>query len=132
MKSLKEGGDGCHFYCSKECKQLCPIYMAHIFPKDYVPYQYDDGIKYDLKVRKAVLDRDNYECQRCEKQDNLEVHHIEPRVIKPELINDPENLLTFCEECHRWIHTNISGCEYHKLRKNNREIKELSEINGKF
>ena len=45
------------------------------------------------------------ECQRCGSTLRLQVHHIKPFHLAPELELDPENLITLCEEggylnCH--------------------------------
>jgi hypothetical protein len=57
----------------------------------------------DWKIqRTSCLQRDNYTCQQCERQDNLEVHHWEP--YRFTFDNSLENLISFCEKCHREIH----------------------------
>ena len=56
------------------------------------------------KLRKAVLERDNFTCQKCKLEDKtgrlLEAHHIIPLAFggKEEL----ENLITFCLDCHHY------------------------------
>jgi hypothetical protein len=48
-------------------------------------------------------------CQLCGGTKNLNVHHIHPFHIKPELELDPTNLITLCESsehgvnCHLWF-----------------------------
>lgn len=50
------------------------------------------------EVRLAVLTRDGYRCTQCGSQDNLHVHHTQPRRKGGE--NQMDNLQTLCESCH--------------------------------
>ncbi|MYL18239.1 hypothetical protein GLW36_16560 [Halorubrum terrestre] len=60
------------------------------------------------KARKIVLERDDFECQKCstvggpEGHVELHVDHIEPQSAGGS--DDPENLRTLCRECHMEIH----------------------------
>lgn len=50
-----------------------------------------------LKIQKA--------CQACGATGQLEVHHVVPFHIQPELELEPGNLLTLCNDCHlTWGH----------------------------
>ena len=54
-------------------------------------------------VRKKHIDKQN-QCQFCGSSKNLEVHHIVPVHINPELELDPDNLITLCDKnCHLLI-----------------------------
>jgi len=69
--------------------------------------------------RKAILKRDNYQCQECglphcdyysiplSLRPLLEAHHIKPVSKLPELIFDLQNGITLCHFCHRAIHFEI-------------------------
>lgn len=48
------------------------------------------------KVRAAHL-KDNASCALCGGKKKLEVHHIHPFHLHPELELDPKNLITLCE-----------------------------------
>jgi excisionase family DNA binding protein len=50
-------------------------------------------------VKKAVIIRDEYACQECGSREMLEVHHKDGSGR-----NDPDNLITLCQKCHRKIH----------------------------
>ena len=64
-------------------------------------------------VRKHHLEK-NGECAVCGDKNKLEVHHIQPFHLHPELELEPTNLLTMCESksygiiCHLLIGHN--GC----------------------
>ena len=54
------------------------------------------------KIRKEVLKRDNYQCQMCGKfEGRLEIHHKIPFMISKD--NSPDNLITLCATCHRFV-----------------------------
>lgn len=57
-----------------------------------------------LEVRKKVLERDDFTCQKCGFQDmsseELELHHINPRVFDGS--NSPKSLVTLCSICHNY------------------------------
>ena len=57
-------------------------------------------------LKPLVLQRDNYSCQMCGAQvrKDLVVHHILPASYAPERIEDFENLITLCKECHQKVH----------------------------
>lgn len=62
-------------------------------------------------VRVNVLIRDNYTCQICGLHDEeiMEVDHIRPQALAPELKYMIDNMVTLCPNCHR--------------RKTNRELR---------
>ena len=58
------------------------------------------------KIRKIVLERDNYTCRRCGfcalvgiNESKLDVHHTIPR--KRSFDDSPKNLICLCDKCHR-------------------------------
>lgn len=69
------------------------------FKKQYnvTKYQWD-------KIAKNVLKRDNYICQKCGNEKNLQVHHIIPAIFVNDMAkNDYENLITLCNSCHHKV-----------------------------
>jgi len=61
------------------------------------------------KLRSLIIKRDNSCCHRCFVKFNLinsvelQVHHIKPRTIHPELMFEESNLLTLCKTCNLQI-----------------------------
>lgn len=98
-------GEG-RLYCSKECKQNCSIYKQIKYPKGY-----SQAISREMQpeLRKLVLDRDNYECQKCGSNENLHCHHIYGIMTNPIESADLDNCITLCKPCHKYIHSQ-KGC----------------------
>jgi hypothetical protein len=58
----------------------------------------------------AVYKRDGYRCKRCKHhqdhgQHALHAHHIATWAEAPELRREMSNLVTLCNECHKWVHS---------------------------
>lgn len=72
------------------------------------------GVSYGF-IKKTALIRDNYTCQVCglRELEIMEVDHIKPKPLFPELFREIRNLVTLCPNCHR--------------RKTNRELKECGQ-----
>jgi 5-methylcytosine-specific restriction endonuclease McrA len=50
------------------------------------------------RLRQQVLKRDNWRCQNCGRQQNLEIHH---KKMRSQGGNDSGvNLITLCHSCH--------------------------------
>jgi len=68
---------------------------------------WDDYGENWFEIREKVLERDNYTCQRCGKEEDecssLQVHHETPvkEFDSPEKANKLENLATYCGNCHQ-------------------------------
>ena len=60
------------------------------------------------KKRLEILERDNYECQRCKAKGRFGrgnvVHHIKHLEARPDLALEDDNLMTVCERCHNELH----------------------------
>lgn len=113
-----ERGGEHHFYCSDECKQLCPTYGRATYPKGFI--NPNNTVRYDQPaLRKLVLERDNNTCQRCHTQfdpSDLVCHHIDPVVCNPIESADMDNCMTLCKKCDKEVHDQ-DGCRYHELRQ---------------
>jgi len=92
------GNGGSYFYCSLECKNICPLYGL----KDD-PFKDNNKILYTQseyqQFREYVLKRDNYKCQYCsEKAEH--VHHERPQKLEPFFALDPDLAWSVCKNCH--------------------------------
>jgi len=111
----------CNLYCSDVCKNRCPAFRKRKEPS-VVKQDYDREVQPEL--RKMVLERDNYTCQRegCGKSQKdypdlvLHCHHKFPLNEDPICSADIDNCITLCAECHKWVHMNVPGCSTAELR----------------
>jgi len=69
------------------------------------------GIKEIEKVRKnrrfkkiSILERDGFKCILCGDKEDLNIHHLIPKIIGGTSKN--ENLITLCHYCHWYLHSN--------------------------
>lgn len=51
-------------------------------------------------LRHVILERDGWKCRCCGERRRLEIDHIKPVRLAPELSFDPRNLQTLCGKCH--------------------------------
>jgi len=67
--------------------------------KKQIPYSKFLKTKYWYRVRRLVMTRDNFICQKCGGTKNLRVHHLtyENHYKEHEHIED---LITLCKDCH--------------------------------
>ena len=103
------------FYCSENCKQPCPTYDQNKYPKDFKKATSREVVPL---LRQLVLKRDNYTCQKCwvtTKTAQLHVHHEKSYTLNKIMANDPDNCITLCKECHKWVHSQ-DGCKYSDLK----------------
>jgi len=90
-------------------------------------------------LKKEVLKRDKSKCQKCGffgKTDELETHHIQPRVSEGK--DEKENLVTLCSICHYYapdseedfkiyLNEKIDGTILDTFRKIQKTISRLSK-----
>jgi len=84
-----------------------PLWKGGISPERQSVYSSQDLVS----SVKAVWKRDNATCQRCGKhhntkknRGNFHIHHIVSFSVK-ETRTDINNLILFCKECHKWVHS---------------------------
>ena len=108
-----------NIYCSDACKRDCPTYGQILYPKDF---KQNTSREVQPELRKMVLERDNWTCQKCGKTKEefpeleLHCHHKYPLNEDPIGSADVDNCITLCKECHKWIHMNIPGCGYAEMK----------------
>lgn len=74
--------------------------------------------------RASILQRDNFECQRCKKMGKVTpantVHHIKHLRDAPEHALVDSNLISLCAACHNNVHNE----KQIKIKRRNEERKE--------
>lgn len=51
------------------------------------------------RVRNAILDKEPF-CAACNSIKNLELHHVIPFNLRPDLELEEDNLIVLCKHCH--------------------------------
>ena len=111
-----------YFYCSESCKKACPSFKKQKYLRGYEPAP---SREVQPELRKLVLERDNWTCQKCGKSKEeypeleLHCHHIFPLNEDPAGSADIDNCITLCKECHQKIHKEVAGCKYNELKCSN-------------
>ena len=108
-----------HLYCSRQCKERCEIYGKNpMIHGDYRLRYSDNDIPPETRqaIKNAVKRRDDHTCVKCGTREFLEVHHVTPKAVDPFYVNDMDNLITLCYDCHKQAHEG-SGCTYSDLAK---------------
>lgn len=92
-----------------ECKRI----KKRDYQREYQRKDKDNPLKTARwsKLRKKVLQRDGYLCQRCYHKygilnsKELQGHHIKSRKNFPELVFEERNILTLCRTCNLQLGT---------------------------
>ena len=102
-----------HTYCKKHLAESQKKHEEWV--KNHKKKPFENAIRSNnynnlewRKLRKEVLERDNYQCQQCgatasESGFPLEIHHIIPPKGNKELFFDIGNCVTLCKICHAQI-----------------------------
>lgn len=102
----------CHKYYDSNENHMCPKKLAHQRKqeKQHREATFEaNAVLHKAKwprFRRRIITRDGGYCQRCWIKyhrytfDQLEVHHIKPRIKYPELAFDPDNCVTLCKSCN--------------------------------
>ena len=118
VRNYIRAGDGTsNLYCSEGCKKSCPTYGMVKYEKGF---RQNTSREVQPELRKLVLERDNWTCQKCGKSKDedinliLHCHHIDPVKNNPIESADMDNCVTLCKECHKEAHKR-KGCRYSDL-----------------
>jgi len=99
-------------YCSDGCKQECPTYRKQKWPKGF---RISTSREVQPELRQMVLERDNYECQKCGSTECLHCHHLKGIHWEPLESADVDMCMTLCKSCHIKEHKK-PGNTYHDMR----------------
>ena len=118
IKHYIQAGNGTkNLYCSDGCKKSCPTYRMVKYEKGF---RQNTSREVQPELRKLVLERDNWTCQKCGRSKDedinliLHCHHIDPVKNNPIESADMDNCITLCKECHKETHRR-KGCRYSDL-----------------
>ena len=83
-----------------------------------------------LKWKRKTYNRDFGTCQccGCAEKSKIQIHHIKPKSIFPELIAEETNLITLCFECHLFLHEVV--CKGNIYKCNHKALKRLYKMKG--
>ena len=101
-----------------------PSPVAHKEHKVFLPFvqrfKLATSREVQPELRKLVLKRDDYKCQKCLKgldEVQLHCHHIDPIINNPVESADIDNCVTLCKACHKEVHK-LPNCSYIELKCN--------------
>jgi hypothetical protein len=84
------------------------------------------------RLRKKILKRDDYKCHICGSEQNLEVHHMQALVYGGK--SNEENLVTLCDECHRYAPEDSIDSNQRYLKERNKQVYQdmmkMPEVNS--
>jgi 5-methylcytosine-specific restriction endonuclease McrA len=115
IKSLESNVSENSLYCSKYCKQACPIFGRVKYPKGF---KKATSREVQPELRQLVLERDKWTCQKCGKttdETELHCHHILPINESPIESADVGNCIILCKHCHKEVHK-LPDCRYNELK----------------
>tara|TARA_Y100000815_G_scaffold232876_2_gene223921 strand:- start:141176 stop:141787 length:612 start_codon:yes stop_codon:yes gene_type:complete len=101
LNSWLDKGKGMGKFCTRECRDA--NWKGDITPN----WQGGNGVykrgPHWQSIKRAILKRDNYECQECCATGDLHVHHKVPfRMFDDaDVANHEDNLISLCPPCHR-------------------------------
>jgi len=95
--AIDNGNDCSNFYCSNECKQICPLFNLHSDPNTKKEQLYTSEEYQTWRLN--VLEREDYLCEYCEEK-ATHVHHSRPQKLEPGFSLDPDFGIACCKDCH--------------------------------
>lgn len=75
-------------------------------------------------TKNTVLKRAEGKCEHCGAKSRLELHHLKPVCLHPELSNSVSNLKALCPSCHKREHNKPGNTHYELAAKANRLRRE--------
>lgn len=78
------------------------------------------------RIRGVVFKRDNRTCKICGSKEEINAHHLYSRNSHPDLVYDPDNIVTLCKKCHTDFHKEY-GFGDNTLEQYNEFVKSKSE-----
>ena len=108
----------CNLYCSNDCKQSCEVFGKSLHREGEYRNTYRE---IPLWLIESVKKNAEYKCEICESKYNLQVHHIQPYGLHPQLGSDRDEMICLCLDCHnKYGHSN--GCKWHEIKCKNGKV----------
>ena len=106
--------DGSYLYCSNKCKNSCSVFRKQLYRKN----ENKNYIKRDVPewLIEQVKENANYKCEICESNNDLQVHHIQPYSLHPQLGSDLSELICLCKNCHDKYGHGDDNCKSYNIR----------------
>jgi len=108
-----KGTEGAYYYCSEECKEVCPLYNLHV---NISPVKKNLYTTEEYQTwRTNVLERENYICEYCDEK-ATHAHHSRSQKLEPFFALDPDFGVACCEKHHyEYGHKTGTECSTGKL-----------------
>ena len=131
LEHINNGYSENNFYCSDNCRDLCPLYKLH--PEHFLNnlnnsediYTSQEYNIWKNEVLTRQLNQDNHNhCEKCDSIDKLKCHHEKPQKTHPHLALDPDNGIICCgarskNKCH-YKYGHKDECNLYSLSKKKR------------
>lgn len=98
--------DECKSCSKKTYKERKSLKVSNLNKRTYIRKTSNKRETVKPDTYNAVLERDKGQCQLCLTSQNLQLHHIAYRSEAKHLINDIDNCIMLCLECHNLVHSN--------------------------
>ena len=107
-------------YCRRihDSKIKCNEYILSKSERNKRVVRTNEQVRYTYKMNKKSLEikeQANFLCEVCKDYRDLETHHIEKLLDRPDLALDDNNLICLCRKCH--ILAENGSISKEKLRK---------------
>jgi len=130
----EDGNDGHFYYCSDECKKLCPSYNLNTTFYNEEPESLYTNSEYHIfkneVIKRNIKEYGKIMCELChnDNKDELNIHHIYPQKTNPIMSLDPDNGIVLCgfnskNKCHLKIGHRDHWCKVNEL-KNCKKMRE--------
>ena len=121
-----------YFYCTKLKKEItnedCRLCQEKEYKKHKTNVKNNNKKKVSKETYELVLKESQGRCALCGKETiNLDLHHIEFRSERPDLIDEPSNCIMLCNGFENNCHLGKAHKEKKKYKKILKEIKECKK-----
>ena len=91
----------------------------------HVRHEKAKRVNFTKGTANTVRRRANGRCEHCGAKSNLELHHMEPTCLRPDLANSVTNLKALCPKCHKAEHAK-PGMDHNTLARKANALRRRS------